>query len=560
MPSKTIKAMVADINNTEADGGGLWLPNIQRFFVWREDQMEKLFDSIMRQYPLPSLLVWKTKAGVHNRKFIDQYNEPVDLKSLYRPVTRKVKRLVLDGQQRMQTLFMGLKGSLEGRQLYFNVLSGKPSHHPDDVQFKFKFLAADQAKWPWVIFSELIYTRKIAEEVTEQLLEQCCVTVTAEERKLIARNVGRAKREFEVTEGLIYQEIDSTDEDCGYSFEDVVEIFIRANDGGTKLSKSDLMFSLIASDWHTADVEMNEFLNDINGEQFNFDRDFVLKTAMVLLNQGARYDVEKFRTAEVRQLITDKWLGITDSIRFVRDFLSQKTFVRCDKALPSYLALIPLIYYHHHYPDGWNSAIGKMDYLIRVLLTGAFSGRPDTLIDNVINKTIKETGSFQVRQIFGVIREDGRSLGISENQLFDMGYGSRNIHLLFNLWHPRAEYTPSWDGHLPQVDHIFPRSILKRVKELNPENGRASLQRYSAGEINQLANCMLLTQAENGPAAKGDMPPSEWFKDKSDEYLALHCIPRNNELWEIDRYEDFIEARKILIKEKFKDILYREEG
>lgn len=98
--------MVSDINNTDADGGGIWLPNIQRFFVWREDQMEKLFDSIMRQYPLPSLLVWKTKAEIRNRKFIDQYNEPIDLKSLYRPVTKKVKRLVLDGQQRMQTLFI----------------------------------------------------------------------------------------------------------------------------------------------------------------------------------------------------------------------------------------------------------------------------------------------------------------------------------------------------------------------------------------------------------------------------------------------------------------------
>ncbi|BCT69559.1 DUF262 domain-containing protein [Nitrosospira sp. NRS527] len=557
MPSKTIKAMVADINNTDADGGGLWLPNIQRFFVWREDQMEKLFDSIMRQYPLPSLLVWKTKAEIRNRKFIDQYNGTVDLKSLYRPVTKKVKRLVLDGQQRMQTLFMGLKGSLEGRPLYFNVLSGVPSH-PDDVQFKFSFKIPDQAAWPWVVFSELIYTKKLAGEVTKQLLDQYSVKVTDEEHELVARNIERAKREFEVTEALIYQEIDSTDDDCSYSFEDVVEIFIRANDGGTKLSKSDLMFSLIASDWHTADIEMHEFLNDINGEQFKFDRDFILKTAMVLLNQGARYDVEKFRKVEVRQLITDKWSDITDSIRFVRDFLSQKTFIRCDKALPSYLALIPLIYYRHHYPNCWNSAQDKVDYLIRVLLTGAFSGRPDALIDQVV-KAIKETGSFQNRQIFGVIREDGRNLAISETQLFGMGYGSRNIHLLFNLWYPRAEYAPSWDGHLPQVDHIFPRSILKRVKELNPENGRISLQHYSAGDINQLANCMLLTQSENGPAAKSDMSPSEWFKEKSDEYLVLHCIPRNKELWEIGRYEDFIEARKALIKEKFEDILYSEE-
>ena len=549
--------MVSDINNTDADGGGIWLPNIQRFFVWREDQMEKLFDSIMRQYPLPSLLVWKTKAEIRNRKFIDQYNEPIDLKSLYRPVTKKTKRLVLDGQQRMQTLFIGLKGSLEGRQLHFNVLSGVPSH-PDDVQFKFRFLTSDEATWPWVIFSELIYTKKLAGEVTKQLLEQHRVTVTDEEHGLVARNVERAKREFEVTEALIYHEIDSTDDDSSYSFEDVVEIFIRANDGGTKLSKSDLMFSLITSDWHTADIEMHEFLNDINGEQFKFDRDFVLKTAMVLLNQHARYDVEKFRTPEIRQLITDNWSSITDSIRFVRDFLSQKTFVRCDKALPSYLALIPLIYYRHHYPEGWNGAKGKVDYLLRVLLTGAFSGRPDTLIDKVVN-TIKETGSFQIRQIFGVIREDGRNLAISDNQLFDMGYGSRTIHLLFNLWHPRAEYAPSWDGHLPQVDHIFPRSILKRVKELNPESGRTSLQRYSAWEINQLANCMLLTASENGAAGKGDTPPSDWFKGQSAEYLTLHCIPSNKKLWEIDRYEDFIEARKALIQEKFKDVLYSDD-
>lgn len=341
MPSKTIKAMVADINNTDADGGGLWLPNIQRFFVWREDQMEKLFDSIMRQYPLPSLLVWKTKAEIRNRKFIDQYNGTVDLKSLYRPVTKKVKRLVLDGQQRMQTLFMGLKGSLEGRPLYFNVLSGVPSH-PDDVQFKFSFKIPRSGRMAMGGFLRVNLHQETCGEVTKQLLDQYSVKVTDEEHELVARNIERAKREFEVTEALIYQEIDSTDDDCSYSFEDVVEIFIRANDGGTKLSKSDLMFSLIASDWHTADIEMHEFLNDINGEQFKFDRDFILKTAMVLLNQGARYDVEKFRKVEVRQLITDKWSDITDSIRFVRDFLSQKTFIRCDKALPSYLALIPL--------------------------------------------------------------------------------------------------------------------------------------------------------------------------------------------------------------------------
>jgi Protein of unknown function DUF262/Protein of unknown function (DUF1524) len=554
MPSKTIKSFIADINNSDADGGGLWLPNIQRFFVWDEDQMEKLYDSIMRQYPLPSLLIWKSKSEVRNRRFIDQYNEPIDLKSLYRPISKKTKRLVLDGQQRLQTLFIGLKGSLEGRTLHFDVLSGL-SRHPEDVHFKFSFLDPEAAVWPWVPFADLIYNKKLAGEVGRDLVIRHHASPSNEELTRLSRNIERAKREFEVTEALIYQEIDSTDEDSSYTVEDVVEIFIRANAGGTKLSKSDLMFSLVTSDWHTADIEMNGFLSEVNGEQFDFDRDFVLKAAMVLLDQGARYDVEKLRSKELRERITREWDGITQSIRFVRDFLSQKTFLRCDKALPSYLALIPLIYFRYHFPDSWNGAKGKVDYLLRVLLTGAFSGRPDGLIDKVVN-TIKESGAFRINQIFDVIREDGRSLALSDTQLFDMGYGSRNIHLLFNLWHPRADYAPVWDGHLPQVDHVFPRSLLKKVKEEYPGTGRMSLQRYSAAEINQLANCMLLPASENGAADKSDTPPEVWFKSKSSEFLELHCIPTNKKLWQLDNYEKFLHARKKLIREKFSRLLF----
>ncbi len=515
--------------------------------------MERLFDSIMRQYPLPSMLIWKTKFPLRNRRFIDQYYETVDLKSLYRPDSERIKRLVLDGQQRLQSLFIGLKGSLEGRTLHFDVLSGLPQY-PEDIHFKFKFCDPAKVQWPWIPFSGLIYNRQLAGEVARDLLGRYPVSLTDVELVRLQRNIERAKREFEVTEGLIFQEIDSTDEDNGYTIEDIVEIFIRANAGGTKLSKSDLMFSLMTSDWHTADIEMYEFLSEINGAQFNFDRDFVLKAAMVLLDQGARYDVEKLRTRELREKISNEWENITKSIKFVRDFLSQKTFLRCDKALPSYLALIPLIYFYHHFPSKWQEADGKIDYLLRVLLTGAFSGRPDGLIDKVISK-IKESKNFILKEIFGIIREDGRSLELSAPQLFEMGYGSDNIHMIFNLWHPRAEYVPTWDGHLPQVDHIFPRSLLKQVREINPENGRMSLQRYSVVQINQLANCMLLTAKENGAGDKSDSLPENWFSDKTPEFLELHCIPTDRNLWKMDKYEDFLKIRKELISRKFAHLL-----
>lgn len=553
LAAKTIKSMIADINNEESDGGGLWLPNIQRLFVWEEDQIERLFDSIMRQYPLPSMMIWKTKDELRNRRFIDQYYDGIDLKTLYRQSNKKTKKLVLDGQQRLQSLFIGLKGSIDGKEFCFNLLSGK-AKAPEDIRYRFSFLSKKEIKWPWVIFSGLIYSKKLPGDIARGIFKDAGVGLTDDEIVLATRNIERAKREFEVSEALLYQEIDGTDEDNTFVFEDIVEIFIRANSGGTKLSKSDLMFTLLASDWETADIEMQEFLCEINGTQFQFDRDFVLKTSLAVLGLGARYDVEKLRDEKLKKKISTNWNKITDSIRFIRDILVSKTFIRSDKALTSYNALIPIVYLHFHFPDKCGNIRSIKDYLLRALLAGAFSGRPDGLIDK-ITSSIKEHEGFDKRSIFRIMQEDGRELEISEDRLFDMGYGSSQIHLLFNIWYGDFDYRPALDGHQPQVDHIFPQSLLKAIKDINPKTGRSSLQRYAAWEINQLANCMLLTKKENGAGGKTNTPPDKWFANKDDNYLTLHCIPKNKKLWKLEKFDDFIEARKRLIKEKFADLL-----
>src|SRR5207302_302117 len=91
---------------------------------------------------------------------------------------------------------------------------------------------------------------------------------------------------------------------------------------------------------------------------------------------------------------------------------------------------------------------------------------------------------------------------------------------------------------------------------------RRSLMKYPQGVRDQLANCMLLTTDENGPAGKTDTPPEQWFargRFASDEehssYLAMHLIPTNPDLWTMDRFEDFVKARQQLILDKFKPML-----
>src|SRR5262249_35559178 len=154
--------------------------------------------------------------------------------------------------------------------------------------------------------------------------------------------------------------------------------------GGTRLGKSDLLFSLLTSTWDHADEEMEELLEQINYHGFAFPRDFVLKTCLTLLDQGARYEVDKFRKPGVREKIEQQWENISKAIRDVVDFVRGKTFSRADKAMPSNLVLIPLIYVRYHFPQSWQQAKDVDKFLLRSLLTGAFSGTPDQLIDDLV--------------------------------------------------------------------------------------------------------------------------------------------------------------------------------
>jgi hypothetical protein len=275
---------------------------------------------------------------------------------------------------------------------------------------------------------------------------------------------------------------------------------------------------------------------------------------LTLLNKGAQYEVTKFRDEVTREAIINEWDKISNAIKDVKDFLFGKTFLRTDRSLPSYLSLIPLIYFRYHFPEKWRTAEGIDDYILRTLLTGAFSGTPDNLIDKC-TRAITEIGNFDVKQIFGIILADGRSLEITKDTVLNQSYGSKNIHLIFNLWYKDFNYSPSYNNSLPQVDHIFPQSLLRSVRDTNPETGRMNILHYKVWERDQIANCMLLTADENGAGGKKDTPPETWFMDKSDSYLNKHLIPKDKNLWKLKNFTQFIECRKAMIVNKFQYII-----
>ena len=559
-----IRKIVSYLNDDEAEGGGFWLPNIQRPFVWGEEQIGRLFDSIMREYPISTLLVWKTREAVKHRKFIDNYRRDIKLTDFYVPDNSRSKMMVLDGQQRLQSLFIGLRGSYEGRELYFDVLSGGSMAAPEDIRFRFAFKAASPG-WPWVRFKDIVFeTRKLDSQIAKEIIRAAPVKLTDEQEDMIELNVGRARKEFVNDDNITFQELDGIDNPDAYQVDDIVEIFIRANSGGTKLGKSDLLFSLLTSSWDDADGEMEALLEDLNAGGFGFDRDFVLKSCLTMLGKGARYEVAKFRDGKTKEEIIAKWGELSTAIKAVRDLLVAKTYIRSDRAMPSYLALIPLIYFRFHYPEKFARNQDLPGYLLRVLITGVFGGSPDNLIDKVVRR-IEERQDFVLADVYDVIRADGRSLEVTPGVILDQYYGSRTIHLFFNLWYRDFNYAPALSANGPQVDHIFPQSLLKTVKDINPESGKRNILHYRAEHRDQIANCMLLTADENGFSGKCDTPPDQWFDrarfasdEEHERYLEMHLIPRDESLWNLERYDEFIEARKALIVQKFTYMLRKD--
>lgn len=549
---ETIRKFVNYINNPD-QLGGFWLPNIQRPFVWSEEQIERLYDSILREYPIGTLLVWKNNSSIKHRKFIDNYKADLRLLDFFVPINNNQKMLVLDGQQRMQSLYIGLKGSYEGKELYFNVLSGDLKA-PDDRRYEFKFLLTNPG-FPWIKFSTIVFPDKRNKEFKQEIFVIAGRTITNTEDDRIEENIELVRNVFCLQENILYQEVDSIDRPSAYKEDDIVEIFIRANSGGTRLDKSELLFSLLVSSWDDANENMTVLLEDLNRDGYRFGRDFILKTCLVIFNKGASYEVAKFRDGDTKQKIEDNWDKISDALKDVKDFVMGKTFIQCDKILTSYLTLIPLIYFRYHYPTKWATALKRDEYLIRTMLTAAFSGNPDNLIDKVVRK-INEDTDFVIQNVYGVIRDDGRNLELSKENLLGISYTDRRIHLLFNLWYD-FNYTPAYVQNEPQVDHIFPQSLLKTIKDLNPDTKRMSIMRYKQPFRDQLANMMLLTRSENGASGKWDTSAEDWFKTKNKAYFDLHLIPQDPNLWKLENYELFLEERKKLILKKFDYLLIK---
>ena len=326
-----------------------------------------------------------------------------------------------------------------------------------------------------------------------------------------------------------------------FSYDDVLTVFERINSGGTKLSKSDLLFSIVTSRIPDLEERFRNMVEELNnGGRFDFSTDFVIKTAFVVFDKRAKYQFEKLRDAKFLETLENRFTDLETAVTSLRDWLDSKAFIRTGRFLPSQLALIPIIDYlmlndkFKYGPDDGSESDFIRQYLYMSFFTSFWAYAADSVLDQIHNILVEskdsEPGVFPIGQLgeFIVKRRKLDGYHFREEYL-------RNIGLILNITSGGVSEIPKKRGWSLENDHIFPRAELERRKiEL---------------DVNDIGNFRLLPKLPN--IKKGTRCPpleTEFFGNSDPGLIELYKIALVD--LKQSSYSAFVQCRRELIKEK----------
>lgn len=558
----------------------LFLPAIQREFVWSLDQIISLFDSIMRGYPISSFLFWELDEQNRDKwevyKFIEHaryggtHNELASIDGVHDLM------LVLDGQQRLTSLLIGFRGTYMVKKkykrwddpkawvkqrLYLNLLKDPKAEAEDGeagIHYGFQFLekapANDRPQYWFRVGKILDFDDEDRfYEFRQEERDRLPDTITKGQIAIFERNLERVYRAVWKDDMISYY----TEHDQDY--DRVLDIFVRANEGGTKLSKSDLLLSMVTSKWGgvNARQEIYGFVERLNNDLTRknyFDKDFIMKSCLVLVDLPVAYKVRNFNNQNL-SLIQSKWENIKTAIERAVDLCNSFGIDR--DTLTSANALIPVAYYLFKHPHltlrGETSsevtdARAVRQWITMALLNNVFGGSSDNMLTGIrsVLQRHKDTEGFPIDEIDRDIARAGRSSYFNQEAVesfLSIAYGERLAFLALSLLYDDN----NWGTKSFHRDHIFPQELFswKHMKE-------AGFTREQWTEYTKLkdfvANLELLLSHENH--GKSSVPFDKWIRTRDSSFRTRHLIPEDPDLWRFENFERFVEERERLIQER----------
>ena len=518
--------------------------------MWTADQICTLFDSLMRRYPISSFLFWK--VPVDEQDNVEAY----EFLHIVNPSRNRAKQaslhgnrnptFVLDGQQRLTSLLVGLKGSYRDRKaksgkgsktavikkLYLNLLhDGRIADIEGEIYYDFDFFDYEPVLSKSGYWFEVgrILNVEVATGATGLVERQIRAikdvrALSSSDAKVVEHNLTRLHEAIWSDDALSYYT--ETDPD----HERILEIFVRANSGGTVLSKSDLLLSTLTLHWGSENARevINEFVERLNGaltRKNRLNKDFVMKSCLVLLNLPVTYRVSSF-SKETCARIKERWDDIRDAIRRAVD--AANAFGIDERTLTSANALIPIAFYLYQHPKlslrGESAtevanATRVRVWLLSAMLNRVFGASSDSILTKLreaLQIHHRPNGDFPIAALDEAVRMTASSEEAVENVL-STTFDDNTCFLALSLLYDDR----NWGTIQYSIDHLFAQDNFKnsRLKEFRDDFG----------------NLALVIGNEN--SGKKNLPLDKWLATRSPEYLKRHLIPVDQSLWHIEQYQ-----------------------
>jgi hypothetical protein len=510
------------------DSGHMALPEFQRGYVWNREQVRGLFDSLYRRHPVGGLLVWATESKSATSRGDG-------------PLAAGVVKLLLDGQQRMTTLYGVARGKppkfFDGNEQAFTGLR----FHLELETFEF-FQPVKMRDDPlWIDVTTLMQksTAGLGAFIASLSQQPALVAKVGDYAGRLSRLLGVLEIELHV------EEVTGADK----TLDVVVDIFNRVNSGGTKLSKGDLALAKICAEWPDGRDAMKAKLAGWAKQDFHFNLDWLLRSVNTVLTGEARF---LYLHDKDSNEIMDAVERAGKHIDTCLNLISGRLGLDHDQVFFGRFGIPVLARY---LDQRQQLKLGTMNekerdkvlfWFVQAAMWGRFSGSTESFIDKDLEAVDEGKGSLdplleQLRLWNGGLRaEPGHFTGWS--------LGARFYPVLYLL--TRMGQSRDWGSGLPlkssllgkgsrlEVHHIFPKAQLYKAKSY----------KFRKPEVNALANFCFLTKDTNLKIS--DRLPEDYFPEieaKHPGALASQWIPEDPQLWRLDHFRDFLEARKTLL-------------
>lgn len=527
------------------------LPAIQRKFTWSSSQIEMLFDSILRGYPINSFMLWKIsdskiKSGYKFYEFLTTYreffaenNKDIDTKGV------PDFEAVIDGQQRLTSLYIGLRGTyaykmprkwwkdteecLPTRKLYLNLGAPVKQQYDNQKAFDFRFLSdSDIDKYSkandgsiWFEVGQILdldSTSKVMRYLSENSLTDNAYAFDTLSTLYEVIHVNRL---------INYYLQEEQDQDK------VLDIFIRTNSGGTPLSFSDLLMSIASANWKIIDArkEIDNIVSEVYGigrPGFLIDKDFVLKTCLVLFVDNIKFQLKNF-TYENVQLFETNWYRVKKSIIAAFSLFEKLGFN--NSTFRAKNAAIPVIYYIYY--NNIADAVVKATYdaedkktitkwLTLTFIKSIFGGQTDSVLVTMRKVLIENKGKkFPAQELMDSFKNDpARNYSFDDeflDGLLEAQKDSNDAFYVLHLLYPNLDYF-NQDFH---QDHLHPATTFYDEQKLAlaiPESDREFAS--DAKNWNGVANLQLLNGLMN--ESKNDTPLADWVSKNNIDKKSLY--------------------------------------